>query len=228
MHNETDRFGWWDEGKGVWAWWSNSSTPGATLTLSIPIDVAPLRNSSVATSPAQHAVLGANTSNASAPQGGKLTAGNATSNYSLATDGTIAPLGNDSAAGPSTLDNSRAGTHNDGVAPGLIDPSAAQLPPHSAAEKMPSAIARNVTVALGFLRSGTKSKGMGYATAECVRGCVCSPQELRGTWTRQTTQQYLHAVTVTPHPDCQLRITVSTFARCCIPVVYRNSTLLHA
>ena len=34
------------------------------------------------------------------------------------------------------------------------------------------------------------------------------------------TQQYLHAMTVTPHPGCQLRITVSTSARCCNSVLY--------
>lgn len=29
-------FDWWDEGRSKWGWWTNSSSPGASLTLSIP------------------------------------------------------------------------------------------------------------------------------------------------------------------------------------------------
>jgi hypothetical protein len=29
------QFEWWDEGKGKWGWWTNTSHPGATLTLQL-------------------------------------------------------------------------------------------------------------------------------------------------------------------------------------------------
>jgi hypothetical protein len=35
MLEATHGFEWWDEGKDKWGWWSNSSHPGATLTLQL-------------------------------------------------------------------------------------------------------------------------------------------------------------------------------------------------
>jgi hypothetical protein len=31
-----DRFVWWDEGRSKWGWWSNSTEPGASITLRVP------------------------------------------------------------------------------------------------------------------------------------------------------------------------------------------------
>ena len=36
MDGSIDRFDWWDEGNSKWGWWTNSSQPGASITLRIP------------------------------------------------------------------------------------------------------------------------------------------------------------------------------------------------
>ena len=42
----------------------------------------------------------------------------------------------------------------------------------------------------------------------CVRGCECTESTLDGHWTVQTSQNNGHYITVTPHPECVLRVTV--------------------
>lgn len=34
--DSVDRFDWWDEERFKWGWWSNSTSPGASITLHIP------------------------------------------------------------------------------------------------------------------------------------------------------------------------------------------------
>jgi hypothetical protein len=46
------------------------------------------------------------------------------------------------------------------------------------------------------------------AVVACVRGCECAESTLDGHWTNQASQGNGHYVTVTPHPQCVLRVTV--------------------
>ena len=114
LANASHGFEWWDGDKGAWAWWSNGTEAGATLTLRF-----------------------------------------------------------------STLKASALS----------VDPA----PP-------------NITVALGYLRSGTRK--MGQARASCIGGCMCDSFELHGHWRSQTTQPHLQAFLATGHPECRLQIVV--------------------
>ncbi|PSC68178.1 Acyl-coenzyme A thioesterase THEM4 isoform A [Micractinium conductrix] len=62
-----------------------------------------------------------------------------------------------------------------------------------------------VQVHLLFLRSW---RGMGRALVECEGGCECEATELEGHWERQATLTDLYTLQVSPHPRCQLRVTV--------------------
>ncbi|PSC68097.1 CRT (chloroquine-resistance transporter)-like transporter [Micractinium conductrix] len=61
------------------------------------------------------------------------------------------------------------------------------------------------TVLLGHLRS---YQGMGMARVECASGCTCAPSDVDGLWEQQVSLMQLHAITVTQHPACVLRITI--------------------
>ena len=41
-----------------------------------------------------------------------------------------------------------------------------------------------------------------------MRGCECRESTLDGHWTVQASQNNGHYVTVTPHPECVLRVTI--------------------
>ena len=41
-----------------------------------------------------------------------------------------------------------------------------------------------------------------------MRGCECAESVLDGHWTNQASQGNGHYMTVTPHPQCVLRVTV--------------------
>ncbi len=49
---------------------------------------------------------------------------------------------------------------------------------------------------------------MARAVVACVHGCECRESTLDGHWTHQVSQNNGHYVTVTPHPECVLRVTV--------------------
>lgn len=49
---------------------------------------------------------------------------------------------------------------------------------------------------------------MGSASIACVSGCVCEPQVLPGMWRREVSLVYMHSLSVTPHPQCQVRFEV--------------------
>ena len=46
------------------------------------------------------------------------------------------------------------------------------------------------------------------AAVACVRGCECEASTLDGHWEVQASQGNGHYITVTPHPECVLRVTV--------------------
>jgi hypothetical protein len=115
VHGTTHGFNWKDGGKSVSAWWSDSTSPGASLTLDISTQ---------------------------------------------------------------TMDAHRGNSTE----------------PH------------DVTIAIGFLRSGTKP--MGRAAVECVSCCSCERKVLHGDTDSRTSQSYLEAMLVSAHPHCNLQITV--------------------
>ena len=49
---------------------------------------------------------------------------------------------------------------------------------------------------------------LAVAVVACVRGCECAESTLDGHWTFQVSQNNGHYITVTPHPECVLRVTV--------------------
>ncbi|EFN59953.1 expressed protein [Chlorella variabilis] len=64
---------------------------------------------------------------------------------------------------------------------------------------------KSVQVHLLFLRSWG---GMGRARVECAKGCRCKSQQLDGHWDRQATLTDLFSLEVSPHAQCQLKLTV--------------------
>lgn len=65
---------------------------------------------------------------------------------------------------------------------------------------------RDTVLALGVSKSGTQPYG--DAVVECVAGCVCAPRVISGVWQKKTSQMTMVPITVSAHPQCDLRLTV--------------------
>eukprot|EP00887_Chlorella_sp_A99_P000470 scaffold17.g470.t1 len=64
---------------------------------------------------------------------------------------------------------------------------------------------RTSLILLGHLASYT---GMGQARVECLSGCACNASTLDGHWQKSASLQVMHAIQVTEHPKCRMRVTI--------------------
>lgn len=51
---------------------------------------------------------------------------------------------------------------------------------------------------------------MGAARVECVAGCTCKPSIADGCWHQRVSLTQIHAVKVSQHPACRIRLTISS------------------